>query len=53
MRAPLYSFFILFREVDLENISPCLTFANTSTADGKHPDQDSQNLPLPIQMQLS
>ena len=28
-------------------------FVNTLTADGKYPDQDFENLPLPIQMQLS
>ena len=28
-------------------------FVNILTVDGKYPDHDCQNLPLPIQMQLS
>ena len=51
MRASLYSFFILFREVDLENVSLVLgellkVFVNRLIADDKY-------LHLPIQMQLS
>ena len=51
-------FFIILREVNLENIFPTITeilgiFLNTLTAEGKYPIKDWENLPLPNQMQLS
>ena len=50
-------FFIIVREVDLENVSAVLgesvgVFVNTFTADGKYPVQGCANLSLPIHMQL-
>ena len=58
MREHLSCFFIILREVDLENVSPSVTwnlrvFVNTLTADGKYPRQGCRNLQLLIQMQLS
>ena len=58
VEAPLSWFFIILREVDLENVSPSVTwnlrvFVNTLTADGKYPRQGCRNLQLLIQMQLS
>ena len=36
--------------VSVENLG---VFVNTLTADGKYPVQDSENLQIPIQMELS
>ena len=58
MRVLLSCVFILFREVDLENISGTIrwnltNFLNTLTAKGKNPIEDRENLPLPIQIPFS
>ena len=51
-------FFLIVRRNDLENISVIEfeiigVFANTWTADYKYPVTDCENLPFPIQIQLS
>ena len=58
MTALLLCFFIILTEVYSENVSPSVrsnlrVIVNTLTANHKHPDQDCENLQLPIQMQLS
>ena len=51
-------FFIILREVDLENVSPSVMWnlsgvVNTLTANGKYPVQGCEDLQHPIQMILS
>ena len=51
-------FFIILREVDLENFSPRLiemvgVFLNTFTSDGKYPLEGCGNFQFPFQTQLS
>ena len=51
-------FFIILRELDLENVSPSVMWnlsgvVNTLTANGKCPVQGCEDLQHPIQMQLS
>ena len=57
MRDVLASFFINLREVDLENISPSVSwnlrvFVNTLSAYGKYPFQYCESFQLPIQKQV-
>ena len=58
MRVLLSCFFVILTEVYLENTPLVLgeilgLFFNTLTAYDKYPVQDCENLPLPVQMQLS
>ena len=59
MSAPLSDFSITLKRYGLENISPWLkfeiigVFVNTFTADYKYAFPEYENLPFPIQMQLS
>ena len=57
-RLLLSCFFIILREIGLENVSPSIRFilglfVNRLTAVDKYPGQDCENLQLPIQMVLS
>ena len=58
MRALLSCVFIILIEVDLENVSPTiiwnlLVFLNKLTAEAKYSIENWENLPLPVEMQLS
>ena len=58
MRVILPCFFINLRDVDLENISPSVSwnlrvFLNTLSADAKYRVQYCENFQLPIEMQVS
>ena len=59
MESAFSCFFIIIREVDLENVSPLVlgeisgVFVNTLTSDANYSVQGYENLQLPIQMQLS